>query len=199
MSDLASVGDLALLLGLAEGTDEDLLTVLLDGAVALFESQTGRTLTPFASGVTGRVEILDARPATRIWLDYPIQDVTAIALGVDVANPDETLNPDDPKKVSWRVGQRVLMRTDGRLWTTAWGSFDRWPSFIQVTYDTQDDLPADAKLAVLQLASAMYRRGGAEGIRSETLDNYSVTFAQAAAEDPAWQLAVNHHRRLVAA
>lgn len=193
MADLATVDDLTLLLGLAEGTDEDLLQLLLDGAEALFESDAARAAAPFQSAQTGRVEILEGRRSRQLWLDYPVQTVTAIALGVDVNSPTETLTPGDATKVVWRAGSRRLTRTDGGHWQTG------DPSYVKVTYDAQADLPEDAKLAILKLAAAMYQRGGTEGVRSETLDTYSVTFAHVAQEDPAWQLAVNYHRRLVAA
>jgi hypothetical protein len=182
MADLASVDDLALLLGLTEAQaelGEDLLTQLLDAAEALFEAETGRGDVPFAAAATGRVEILEARRSRRLWLDYPIATVTAIALGADVSTPSETLAPADATKVVWRAGERGIVRVDGGLWSTTCRPFEAAPSFVKVTYNTQDDLPDDAKAAVLRLAAAMYgQRTGAspKGLASETLDNYSVSF-----------------------
>jgi hypothetical protein len=209
MADLASVDDLALLLGLTEAQaelGEDLLTQLLDGAEALFEAETGRGDVPFAAAATGRVEILEARRSRRLWLDYPIATVTAIALGADVSTPSETLAPADATKVVWRAGERAIVRVDGGVWSTTCRPFEAAPSFVKVTYNTQADLPDDAKAAVLRLAAAMYgqRPSLTQGIASETLDNYSVSFvnqsmfADAARTDPAWAIAVARHRRLTA-
>jgi hypothetical protein len=66
-------------------------------------------------------------------------------------------------------------------------------------YDTQDDLPADVTAAVLAMAAQGYQTQGTEGITSETLDNYSVTFAKpgVTATVPGWQSAVSRYRRLV--
>lgn len=218
MADLASVDELATLLGLTEteqDTAEDLLTLLLDSAEAVFESQVDRLERPFQAAQSGRVEIHEGIGSTKLGLDYPIGTVTAIALGLDVAAPTETLSPADATKVVWRAGQRTLTRTDGGVWTSqgsallSWArggplvpdEFDTLPGYVKVTYDAADDLPADAKLAVLGLAALMYRQSGAEGVQSETLDNYSVTFAKAsqvAETVPGWLPAVQRHRRLVA-
>jgi hypothetical protein len=218
-SDLASVDELALLLGLSESqaeTDEDLLELILDGAVALFQSETDRSDTPFQESEEDREEIFDARNTARVMLDYPIASVSAIALGVNVASPSETLDPDDAAQVVYRIGKRDLVRTDGGLWSAGSGvlswarggalvpDVDGGPSFVKVTYTTQDDLPADAKAAVLRLAAQLYQQKDRGGVDSETLDNYTVmytnmsTFADASRKDPAWAVAVQKHRRFVA-
>lgn len=203
MADLATPDDLALLLGLTDAQAEladDLLTALVDGAEGLFEADTGRAAIPFRAAQSGRVEIRDGSRSRKLWLDYPVATVTAIAIGVDVGDPAETLAPADARKVVWRVGARLLTRTDGGSWGGGC-----WPAYVKVTYDAQADLPEDAKAAVLRLAAAMWgqRATLTAGIASETLDNYSVTyttqsaFADVARQDPAWAIAVARHRRLV--
>lgn len=222
MADLATAEALALLLGLTEtaaAAQEDLLELLLEGAEGLFEAETDRSDTPFRTAQTARVEIQEAVTGPKLWLDYPIAAVTAIALGVDVANPSETLDATVATQVVWRVGQRILTRTDGGLWSASGGGavlswarggplvpddVEPRPSFVQVTYNAQAELPADATFAVLRLATQLYRQQGTEGIASEQLDKYAVTytsaatFADAARKDPAWAVAVAKHRRLVA-
>lgn len=204
MSDLATVDDLALLLGLTEtqaDLAEDLLTQLLDSAEALFESETGRLGLPFQAAQTGRIEILRAPRSANLWLEYPIAQVSKVAMGLDVEAPTETLDPTDAAQLVWRAGQRLLERTDGRGWS-GWCA----TRFVKVTYDAQADLPEDAKAAVLRLAAAMWGTKGNlnAGLASETLDNYSATyvnqsmFADAARQDPAWVIAVARHRRFTA-
>lgn len=211
MADLASADQLTLLLGLPEGTDADLLDMLVTQAEAIFEAETNRRDTPFQAAQTDRAEVHDAVGNVRLWLDYPIADVTTIELGQDVNAPDETLDP--ATQVVFRVGTRQLIRTDGGVWSAmtwallSWarggpqvpsGDWPASPSFVQVTYNTQDDLPEDARTAVLQLAAQMYRGLGSEGLSSETLDNYSATFAGTAQTVPGWSQAVARNRRLVA-
>lgn len=198
MTDLATPDDLALLLGLSEVEAEgsaDLLQMLLDQAEALFEAETNRSAAPFQAAVSGRVEVQESQPSCRLWLDYPVAEVSEITLGLDpLALDAETLDPADPLVIHSQVGRRELVRVDGGTWESAAYS----PSWIWVTYDSQADLPADATAAVLRLAAAQYRTLGAEGVQSETLDNYSVTFATQAAlasAVPEWGAAVARHRR----
>src|SRR5215216_1663734 len=87
-------------LGLAEGTDEDLIGSLLEETQALFERETGRSLAPFGVAQTGRTEIhAVGGGSTVLTLDYPIASVTSIVSGRDVALPDETILPTDTTTV----------------------------------------------------------------------------------------------------
>lgn len=177
-------------LGLPSGTDVVLISSLLDEATLLFEKSCGRDKAPFASPITGRIEIHEPYAwSTRLWLDYPILTITSIVLGRDVANPDETLNPADPTKVVWRVGEQELVRTDGGVWKRY------WPSWTKVVYNTQDDRPGDVKLAIKRMVAAAYQLRGKEGFSSITRGERSWTMAEMATEspDPFWQAAVNNH------
>lgn len=203
MSELATVDDLALLLGLTEAQadlNEDLLTLLLDGSEALFLAEAHRTRTPFQPARLAQVELHEGTFSTRLWLNYPVAAVSAITLGSDPENdPLETIDISTPVVVLIQPGLRLLVRRDGGRWQRGPD-----PSFVRVVYDTQRDLPADATAAVLRLAAAMWgqRTTLTGGITSETLDNYSVTygsqaaFVDAARLDPAWAVAVSAHRRI---
>jgi hypothetical protein len=193
VSDLATLAEFEEWLGGTVVAEATLRQAILDQAEALFEAACGRAHAPFAAADTGREETLTGTGAPSIFLDYPIDDVTEVLLGFDPANPDETLDPTDPAVLVWEEGGTRLTRVDG-------GKFGCLgdPAFVRVTYDTQAELPDDAKLAVLRMAATLYRGRGSEEVKSETMGPYSVTYAlsSAAATDPVWQTAVNAHARI---
>lgn len=209
MAELASTDELALALGLSEvqaDLQDDYLAFLLDQAEVLFTTATHRSGVPFQAAEDGRIEILEAPVGRTLWLDYPVSEVTDVIVGADLLNPDTTLDPTDAADLIWRAGKRDVVRMD-EPWSPRRG-LDCAPVFVQVTYDAQADLPLDAKAAVLSLARAGYHAAAtASGtIQSESLDNYSVTYATAVqamttaqAVDPAWALAVARHKRLTLA
>jgi hypothetical protein len=209
MAELASTDELALKLGLSEvqaDLQDDYLAFLLDQAEALFTTATNRADIPFQDAEADRVEIIEAPTGRSLWLDYRVAEVTDVIVGSDLLNPEVTLDPTDASEVIWRAGKRDLVRMDATWRCRA--PKDAVPIFVQVTYDTQADLPDDAKAAVLSLAAAGYHGAAtASGtIQSETLDNYSVSYATAQqamtlaqASDPAWAIAVARHKRLTLA
>jgi len=205
MATLATVDDLVLRLKLSEATadaNDDLLAALLSDAEALFLAATGRVDCPFAAALTDRIEIHEAPADRHLYVDYPVDTVTAVIVGPDLANPLITLDPEDATQLVWRAGSRHVVRMDDRWRHPA--PWDCAPSFVQITYDTQDDLPADAVAAVLALAATGWHdiKTGSGSVQSETLDNYTIQYAQArdtmtivAQQSPAWAIAVARHRR----
>jgi hypothetical protein len=189
---LVEYEELRLWMGLQPGQDEALLGDLLSGLTTLFENQCGRPACPFGKAQPGRVEIVDPIPGSRkLWVDYPIQALTAIAVGRDVAVPDLTLNPALAAQVVWRVGQRIITRTDGGVWR-----YTRlYPSWVKVTYDAQADLPKDAKLAIQSVAAKLYREKDTGVLKSWTLGDESQTLETAAAQDTTWAGALENHSR----
>jgi hypothetical protein len=179
-------------LGIPSGTDTVVVTELLVEAQSLFEKACGRDRAPFSAPLTGRIEILEPDSGSRtLWLDYPIGTITSIALGQNVAAPDETLNPADTSQVVWYVGNRSLIRTDGGLWR-------RWaPRWAKVVYNTPDDRPGDARLAIKRRVSLLYGQRGKEGFTSVTRGARSWTIATSAQaeEDSVWRDAVQNHQR----
>jgi hypothetical protein len=206
-SDLASGTDLGTFLGLSPAPTGATLTSLnryVDGAVALFQKLTHRTEAPFQDEESDRIEIHDGMGQTTILLDYPPDLVTEVTIGRDLDDPSETLDVSDPLQVIWREGDRRLRRTDGKNWQVSWAT----PGFVKVVYDAQADLPEDVRQAVLRLAGTLYQQqvsGTLTGLKSETLDNYSATYADlnttvttTGLADPAWIDVVDAHRRLIA-
>jgi hypothetical protein len=206
---LVSLADLkAYLGGDVPAADDALLASLLTATVALLNRECHRERAPFSDALTARVEVQDACPGTRLRLDYPIAAVTSVKLGRNFASPDATLDPGNPDQLVFRVGERELIRTDGGYWDgseedlLAWqrggelngGGVRPLPTFVQVTYDTQADLPEEAALAVKSVAAALYRRRGSEAVKSEALGAYSYTLAEVTAGDPLWQAVVARER-----
>lgn len=141
--------------------------------------------------------------------------VTSIKLGRSFATPDETLDPTDPEQVMYKVGGTELLRTDGGYWDRSTGGLLSWaaggrmnegltpngpPTMVQVVYTTQDFRPPEAQLAVVLAVAALYNQRGNEGLKSESLGQYSYTLANLTAEEgpvgKAWRDAVEAHRRV---
>lgn len=192
MADLATLEEFEAYLGGEVAAEADLRQSLLDMAEAAFESACGRAHAPFSDAQEGRVEYHDGTGTDRLWLDYGVADVTEILLGEDFAAPDETLDVSDRAVVVFQAGSARLARTDGG----AFGCLGA-PGYVRVTYDAAADLPADAKLAVLAGAAAVYQRRGSEGVKSESAGPYSVTYWEEdkVAMPPIWHAAVAAHTR----
>lgn len=199
MADLVTVAELKTYLGDAPASSDDaLLAALLDNVEALFESATLRAPGSYTAADSDRTEVLDGTGSSRIYLAYPIDVITSIKLGYNSAAPTETIDPTNKLVVVWGNGSRVITRTDG-------GRFGklRQPRYIEVVYDHLGDLPADAKLAILDVAAAAYRQRGSEGMKSETLGSfYSYTREDTqsiAATNVNWQIAVANNTPVVLA
>lgn len=170
--------------------DNGLLSELLDGAEALFLEAVNREGAPFGDALSARVEVHDGTGGNKLFLDYPVATVTTIALGLDSATPDDTLDPAKVTVIVWGVGSRRLMRTDGGVFGVR-----GVPRYVHVTYDTQADRPPDAGLAIKRAVATVYRQIGSEDASSEKIGGFSHTLAQAMADDEVWQSAVAAHRR----
>lgn len=193
MPDLVSLSELKTYLGDAPASSDDaLLTDLLEHVEALFESETGRSAVPFATG-TSRTEVKDGTGSDTMFVDYPIASISAIKLGFDATDPVETLAVADRNVVTFAVGSRRIARTDG-------GKFGRAgaPRYVQVEYTFQTSLPEDAQMAIKSVCALAYRRRGAEEATRESVEGYTRDLARdIAAADPFWARAVAAHRRLV--
>jgi hypothetical protein len=188
MSDLVTLAEQKAYLGDAPASADDaIIQALLDDAEALFESATLRAPGSYTAAALARTEVLDGTGSTRLYLTYPIAAITSIKLGYDPAAPTETLSPTNKAVVVYGVGSRIITRTDGGKFGTV-----RQARYVQVVYDHQGDLPADARLAIKSVAAVAYRRRGSEDVKSETEGNfYSHTMVEdVAASDPFWKMAV---------
>lgn len=196
MPDLVNLADLQTFLDVSGGTDDALLTDLLEHAEAMFESQTGRTASPFIASGTDLTEVRDGSGSRDLYLNYAITGVDTVKLGFDVSDPIETLDPSDIDELTFAVGSRRLTRTDGGLFGTAGKQ-----RYVHVQYDHQADLPEDAQIAVKRLVAQIYRQRGSEDATFETFGQgqYQRRMSNIAAEDPIWLRTVAAHRRMVLA
>jgi len=186
MAILVTLSEFRSFLGDAPDSDASLLAELLEDVEALFEAQTLRPSESYMPAAPGRTEVLDGTGSARLYLAYPIEVLTSIALGYDPAAPDETLDVANKLVVVYGVGSRIITRTDGGRFGTV-----RQPRFVQVVYDHLGDLPANAKLAIKSVAATAYRRRGSEEAQSESVGLYSRTMLEHVAEnDPFWPMAV---------
>ncbi len=194
MPDLVSLADLQTYLELTSGTDDDLLTDLLDHAEGLFESETGRKDTPFIAAASARSEVKDGTGSAELYLDYPISAITSISLGFDLSNFVETLNPSDPDVVVWGAGKRRIQRVDGGVF----GRLDK-PRYVTTVYDFQADLPEEAQLAIKRITAQVYRQRGSEDAGREQIGSYVRDLSTLVESDPLWRRAVAANSRRVLA
>lgn len=178
-------------LSIESNAEDEFLGTLLDAVEDLFEAECGRRDRPFRAAQAARVELHDGTGTDVLYLQYPPSAITTIAIGVDVADPDETIVPSDLQVLSWRVGYARLVRVDGGTWGERGA-----PNVVRVTYDAQADLPTPPKLAIKRVVAAVYRQMGAEDVKSERTSSFSRDLADVAAGDPIWQLAVRCHREV---
>lgn len=198
MPDLVSLPEIRSFLADPPSADDTVLSAILEYVEGLFESETGRSSTPFAAAGSNRTEVKDATGGPEIFLDYPVAVLTSVNLGYDPANPAETLDVADKNVVTYAVGSRRLSRTDGGVFGVA-GK----PRYVQVVYNHQADLPEPAKLAIKRVCALIYRQRGSEDAAEETIGGYSRRMAKFGREfvddDPTWRLGVASCRRLVLA
>jgi hypothetical protein len=194
VADLVSYAELKAYLNLPDDSRETEITALLENIEGALEAQCDREGLPFQAAEAGRVEWHDGTGTIRLFLFYPISDVTEILVGRDAADPDDELDPDDVDEVVWDAGPDLfkITRTDGAKWPP-----HRAPRCIRVTYDAAAFLPELATLAVKRVAGAFVRQFGAEGYKSFKLLDAGGSLQRIMDETPEWTAAVNKYRRLV--
>lgn len=191
MADLASLAEFDSWLGGAVAAENTVRQAFLDYVEATFEAQCGRREYPFSAALPNRTEVLDGTGTCEVYTRYPIGTLTSVVLGDRVSTPDETLVVGD---LLYAAGTRRIVRTDGGWF----GRFAR-ARYVHITYDTQADLPTDAKMAVLAEAARLYRARGSEDVQSETMGPYSITVAKKVPgqDDPVWAAAIAANVRVV--
>jgi hypothetical protein len=191
VADLATLAEFeTMCLGGVVASEATVRQAYLDMAEAFFERECGRSAVPFVAAQSARAEIRDGTGTNMVFLDYGITTLTSITLGYDHTDPVETLTIPD---LLYAAGERRVVRLDGYF-----GCFGA-PRYVKVTYDAAADLPADAKLAVLTGAAALYSRRGEEGVKSETAGPYSITYRdqETVGLSPIWRAAVANHARVL--
>lgn len=192
MPNLVAVDELKDFLGVTGASDDQLLTDLLEHTEDLFESEVGRTPAPFAAAATARTEVHDGTGCADLYLDYPISTVTTVKLGYDSSDPVETLDSTDIDELTFGAGSRRLTRTDGGTFGLAGKR-----RYVHVTYNHQDDLPGNAKLAIMRVVAQVYRQRGSEDVKYENVGGYVHNLSHLIAEDPIWIRAVAANQRTV--
>lgn len=197
MSDIVTLAELKVYLGTttAAAESDSFWQALLDSVEATYERATLRPIGYYRAAGT-ITEVLDGSGSSTLWLSYPITSITSITLGYDST---ETLDATDISVISYGAGSRVLSRTDG-----GWFGTTTQRRFVTVVYAHQGNLPADAKLPIMQVVASLYSTRGSEGMKSETLgDFYSYTrddtqnAASVTESNLLWQLSVEANRAVV--
>jgi hypothetical protein len=187
---LVNLPDLYDFLGLEYGTDIKFFEPTLAQVTTLFEKACGRERAPFGGPFTNRAEIVRADPwSSLVYLDYPIDTITSIGVGLDVSAPDETLTPGSATSVVWVAGSREIMRTDGGYWGR---SSPRW---VKVVYNTLAHQPDDAKLAVMRRVARIYNERGKEGFSSilRGARQWTMSGREGGFQESEWNDAVRNH------
>ena len=195
-NDLVRISAVEAFLGV---TADDVLKALVDQVVGLFFSACGRAEVPFQEAETDRVERFDATTRPTLFLEYPIDGLTSVKLGLDRDNPDEDLDPSDKAVLQWVPGSARITRVDGRgfaPFSVGVSGLCRPPGYVEVTYDAAEDLPADVKPALLKIIAQIWRQRGSEDARSESTGGYREDLATVLEGDPLWQATVSLHRRI---
>lgn len=201
--ELVSLAQMLAYLRLTTADDkrDALLGDLLLEATDLLQRECGRPDVPFQAAQTARTETRPGINSQNLWLDYPIDSITSIAIGVDWTKPMETLDPANRAQVYWEPGTRKLVRVDGGMWSNQAGAILSWargatlvpdnfspgPCFVQVKYAAQEDQPPIAQLAVKRVVAACFTGMGNEGLSSERRGERSWTIADYVEADPIWR------------
>ena len=199
MSDIVTLAELKEYLGdVPASADDDLLTSLLDNVEAMYEKDTLHPAGFYQAAASAVTVVLNGTGSSYLYLPYAIDEITSIALGYDSASPLETLSVASASVVSYGVGDRLVVRTDG-----GWFGTISQRRYVHVVYDHLGNLPEDAKLPIMEVVASIYRNRGSEGMRSETLGSfYSYTRDEAqaqAATNVNWQQSVALNRPVVLA
>lgn len=210
MSDLVSLEDMIAFLGDAKAAaqeEDGVLDRTLAQVEGLLEHECNRELTPFAAAAPARDETHDGTGRDTLFLDYPVETVLDAVLGHDVLTPDVIIDVADPTELAVKPGERVLRRISGDGGTfglttrrrgpvqgPCWGRF-RDPNFVHVTYDTADDLPDSAKLAVLRGTALVWRQRGVEEVTTQKMPDVTLVLKNMISGLPEWQKAVELNRR----
>lgn len=174
---------------------------------ATFEARCGRSDRPFQGRQANREEERDGSGQVEIYLDYPIEVLTLLKVGLDPANLNldvdiaaatvtvETLGNrrvvlvSGTRTLEYRIGERRVTRLDGGLF----GCSGR-PGEVYAKYTARPDQPDSASFAVLHAATMIYRQRGLEDATAESSGGYRADLAKAFEGDPIWQHAVQQHR-----
>lgn len=178
-------------LGISSTDSDDVLGVLIESAEEELLRALGRWPDrSFAKATTGRDEWYAGTGSPVLALRYPVAALTLpVTLGRDTAAPDETLDPTDVDQLVFSTGGRYVHRTDGGVWGEPGA-----PHAVRVRYDSGDDVPGLARLAVLRRVAALYRETGRPEATSERAVEDTADLPLATDRDSVWENAVRTMR-----
>ncbi len=199
MPDLVATSEVANFLG---GVPVDsALRGLVDQVEGFFNASCGRRDRPFQPASPARVEVHDGTGRSTLFLHYPASRVTAFAIGLDPDDPTYSINVTDSGVTEASTGNRRVLRLNGSpvlVYEVGHRRIDRMdgvfgtlgrPREVTVTYDTADDLPIDANLAICRGVAAIYWQRGSEDASSQTVGGHTQ-LTKALEGDPVWERAV---------
>lgn len=176
MSELLTVEEakLFLELPLSDSQYDQLLSDLTDSIEAILEDSKNRTFASAGGSVTA---ILDGNGEQWLYLDRPVQTLTQIKIGIDPANPTETITPG----VTTVIAQsRRLFRQDG-------GVFPEGVANVHVTYTPATSLSLAAKQAVREGVALVFRSRGSEDATMEVVSSFTHMMRKSFDELPSWK------------
>lgn len=172
---MISLARLKLMLGITTDADDALLAELLDGAVAIVQTETNR----YFSLPTDTIEYRQGYGIKELaLLSIPAESISAAEIsvteqeapGLTVTAIDEAATDGFELRRSPRAAR--LQRAGGHLW--------RWGLEYVVQYEhgyDVDGLPKDIEQVIIGLVGIRYLevQDDTFGLRSETFDNYSYS------------------------
>jgi hypothetical protein len=179
VADLLTLDDLKSYLGNQDSDHDAFLDLMLDVVETMLEGKTGQN---FAAGGAVTDEPQDGKGTPWLYLDRPPSAVSAIKVGQDVSDPDDTID----------VADIVVDQANSRLIYLNSRIFPKGIRNIFVTYTAAENLPALAKAAVMEGTTYLYRRRGREHITGESLGELgTINLMNARLERlPVWQAAI---------
>lgn len=176
MADLVTLAEVKAYLEIPaqEATHDALLSALANRIEALLERVKHRTFAPAAAN---QLITVDGTGEAWVYLDRPITTLTTVKIGIDPANPSETLTP----------GPTTVIAQGRRLYRQDGGTFPMGVANVQVTGSTASSLDEDAKQAVLEAVAMVYRSRGSEDAVSEGVGSFSHTLRKDFRELPSWK------------
>ena len=187
MSNLATLAQAIAFIGDSAAGDQGaggVIDTLLTELEALMQRETGRLFLPAA---TGLVETVDGTGQKYVYVSRPVAALTTIIIGLNFAQPWDSLNCADPDVVIVNpTFPRRIDRRDGAVFWRGHGN-------VQVTYNAAAYLPADCTAALLEAVAFVYRRRGSEDVTAQYIfRTMNQTMRQGLDELPLWDRVVNN-------
>lgn len=182
-------------LGVSGGSEDSLLTLLINSASAWIERRCDRTFKK-----TSYTEYLRGTGSEHLFLKgYPIIGSVVLAENTsgDASDDFQTLSSDD----FWAFTDEGYLEADGFTFTPrprAYRAVYEAGYIVQGGVVTGENiaLPDDLEMACWKLVAGIYNQRKAEGTQSQSLGDYSVQFAKLVDSDPTLAETLANFRRM---